>query len=86
MDKRLCPIDGSEMKRDERPFEVKYRGHSETVSLPGWYCSCGESLHSKAEMKVADAALKRLKAKEKALKVQYEYARHKSDMAPRGQG
>ena len=67
MDKRLCHIDGNEMKRDERPFEVKYKGHSETVPLPGWYCSCGEGLHSKAEMKVTDAALKRLKAKEKGV-------------------
>ena len=67
MDKRLCHIDGNEMKRDERPFEVRYKGHSETVSLPGWYCSCGESLHSKTEMKVTDAALKRLKAKEKGV-------------------
>lgn len=67
MDKRLCHIDGNEMKREERPFEVKYKGHSETVSLPGWYCSCGESLHSKTEMKVADAALRRLKAKDKGV-------------------
>jgi HTH-type transcriptional regulator / antitoxin MqsA len=67
MDKKLCHIDGMKMKRDERPFEVNYKGLSETVSLPGWYCSCGESLHSKTEMKVADAALKRLKAKEKGV-------------------
>ena len=67
MTKRLCYIDGNEMKREERPFEVKYKGHSETVSLPGWYCSCGESLHSKAEMQITDAALRRLKAKEKGV-------------------
>lgn len=67
MDKRLCHIDGKEMKREERPFEVNYKGLSETVTLPGWYCSCGESLHSKAEMKIADAALRRLKAKDKGV-------------------
>ena len=67
MDKRHCPIEGNEMKREERPFEVKYKGHSETVSLPGWYCSCGESLHSKTEMKITDAALRRLKAKDKGV-------------------
>lgn len=27
MDKRLCHIDGNEMKREERPFEVTYQGH-----------------------------------------------------------
>ncbi len=68
MDKRLCHIDGNEMRREERPFEVTYQGHSETVSLPGWYCiSCGEGLHSKADMKISDAALRRLKAKEKGV-------------------
>lgn len=50
-----------------RPFEVTYKGHSETVLLPGWYCSCGEGLHSKAELKITDAALRRLKAKDKGV-------------------
>lgn len=60
-----CPLDGSTMLRDVRPFEITYGGRSMEVSLPGWYCpSCSESIHDGRDMKVTDRALNRLKAQD----------------------
>jgi len=33
------------------------------MDMPGWYCSCGESVHSGDDMKVYDQALSILKEK-----------------------
>ena len=64
MNKRLCPVDGSQMHRDEQPVTLSYRGFEETVMLPGWYCSeCGEGIHNGEEMKITDRVLRDLKAK-----------------------
>ncbi len=52
------------MVRDTRPMELAYKGQSVTVQMPGWYCpKSGESIHTGADMKVSDAALKALKIK-----------------------
>lgn len=52
------------MVRDIRPRVLAYRGHSETVELPGLYCDCcSESTHTGADMEVSDRAIRRLKAK-----------------------
>ena len=43
---------------------LAYRGHSETVEMPGLYCrDCAESTHTGTDMEVSDLAIKRLKAK-----------------------
>jgi HTH-type transcriptional regulator/antitoxin MqsA len=45
-------------------MEIKYKGQSETVQMPGWYCQdSGESIHTGEDMKVSDTALKSLRIK-----------------------
>ena len=52
------------MIRAVRPRTLTYKGQSETVEMPGWYCeNCSESIHSGADMDVSDRAIRRLKAK-----------------------
>ena len=56
------------MVRDIRPLIVSYKGRSETVEMPGWYCDTSdESIHSRADMKVSDLALVTLKAEDENL-------------------
>lgn len=51
------------MVRTVRPRTLTYKGRSETVDLPGWYCDgCGESIHSGADMAVSGQAIRRMKA------------------------
>jgi HTH-type transcriptional regulator/antitoxin MqsA len=58
----VCPETGKPMVRDTRPMEVSYKGQSTTVDMPGWYCDeSGESIHTKEDLKVSDAALKELR-------------------------
>ena len=66
----LSPVTGKPMVRDTRPMELKYKGESVTVPMPGWYClDSSESIHTGEDMEVSDAALKELKIKvEKLLK------------------
>src|SRR3546814_15328657 len=62
MDKQCCPNDGHEMARDVRPMTIAYRGRDATFDMPGWYCgTCGESVHTGADMKVSDRELNKLK-------------------------
>ncbi|MBF0179573.1 MAG: YgiT-type zinc finger protein [Magnetococcales bacterium] len=58
-----CHECGQTMVRDARPVVLIYEGHFITVDLPGWYCACGESVHSSKEMTVSDRALDLLKAR-----------------------
>src|SRR3954470_4074047 len=60
-DTPTCPVMGKPMARDVRPMELRYKGHSITIDMPGWY-SEEESIHTGEDMKVSDAALMRLKA------------------------
>lgn len=58
------PVTGKPMVRDTRPMELTYKGQSVTVQMPGWYCQdSDESIHTGADMKVSDKALKELKIK-----------------------
>ncbi|MGH6739571.1 MAG: type II toxin-antitoxin system MqsA family antitoxin [Bradyrhizobium sp.] len=58
------PVTGKPMVRDTRPMELKYKGQSVTVQMPGWYCAAsGESIHAGEDIKTSDAALKMLKIK-----------------------
>lgn len=65
---RTCPSSGVELHRDVRPAEISYGGRTETVMLPGWYppidCEAdgADSIHTGADMRASDEALKRLKA------------------------
>ena len=47
----LC-VTGKPMVRDTRPMELKYKGKSVAVQMPGWYClDSGESIHTGEDMK-----------------------------------
>lgn len=63
-----CPHDGETMEYGIRPVTVRYKGLSRTVDLPGWYCpSCGEGIHTGADLKITDKALNVLKAQHEGL-------------------
>lgn len=64
----ICPRSGAAMQRSVRPMELRYKGLSMTVDMPGWYCAqSDESVHSGADMKISDRALNRLKARAEGL-------------------
>lgn len=70
------PVTGKPMVRDTRPMELNYKGQSATVQMPGWYCrDSGESIHTGADMKVSDKALKELKIKVEKLLLPEEIRR-----------
>lgn len=57
-----CPATGQVLRRDTRPFVVRYKTHEMVVDLPGYYPDgdC-ESVHVGADMAAADDALRLLK-------------------------
>jgi HTH-type transcriptional regulator / antitoxin MqsA len=56
------PETGETLRRDARPFVVRYKGLSRNVDLPGYYPKgAGESVHVGDDMVAADAALRELK-------------------------
>ncbi len=60
---RIHPTTGAKLKRDTRPFTVRYREGERIVQLPGWYpARRGESLHVGNDMAIVDKALAELKA------------------------
>ncbi len=60
---RIHPSTGAKLKRDSRPFTVRYREQERVVQLPGWYpVRRGESLHVGDDMAIVDKALAELKA------------------------
>jgi HTH-type transcriptional regulator/antitoxin MqsA len=57
-----CPETGRELRRDTRPFTVRYKAHEVVVDLPGYYPDGdGESVHVGADMAAADEALRVLR-------------------------
>lgn len=63
-----CPKTGLPMSRDNKPFTITYKGHSATITMPGWYCEqSGESIHTGDDMAASDLALNRLKAQVEGL-------------------
>ncbi len=57
-----CPETGAPLRRDVRPFTVRYKGLESTVDLPGYYPDGeGESIHVGEDMAIADQALRELK-------------------------
>jgi HTH-type transcriptional regulator/antitoxin MqsA len=58
----LCPETGQMLRRDVRPFTVRYKEHEIVVDLPGYYPDGdGESVHVGKDMAAADQALRALK-------------------------
>jgi HTH-type transcriptional regulator / antitoxin MqsA len=58
----LSPITGKPMVRGVRPLTITYKGRRETIDMPGWYGDeSEEGVHTGEDMKVSDAALRRLK-------------------------
>ena len=59
----FCPVTGRPMVRATSPFTITYKGRRRTFPMPGWYCDAsGESIHTRADMRVSDRELSRLKA------------------------
>ena len=60
---RRCPgCGGSNMHLDVRTQVVSYEGQSRPVRMRGLYCGhCGESVHTREEMAVADEALREMR-------------------------
>jgi HTH-type transcriptional regulator/antitoxin MqsA len=59
-----CQETGETLRRDVRPFTVRYKGHELVVDLPGYYPEgAGESVHVGSDMAAADEALRTLKEK-----------------------
>lgn len=68
MDERISPLTGAPLRRDVRPLELRYRGHSMRIDMPGWYGEDDEdALHSAQDMKISDRALCLLKARAEGL-------------------
>lgn len=63
VDAPRCPTTGQPMIRDTRPLTLAYKGRERTFPMPGWYCEeSGESIFSRADLKVSDRELATLKA------------------------
>lgn len=64
----IDPETGETLRRDTRPFTLRYREQEVTVDLPGWYpAGDGESVHSGMDRKVSNRALNLMKAREAGL-------------------
>ncbi len=56
---RGMPPTGQPLRRDTRPFAMRYKGAEMVVDLPGYYPDGdGESVHVGADMAAADDALR----------------------------
>lgn len=63
-DTMSSPETGEILRRGSRPFELRYKGETMTVDLPGYYPEGeGEGVHVGDDMAVADEALRSLKEK-----------------------
>jgi HTH-type transcriptional regulator / antitoxin MqsA len=59
----VCSNTGTKVRGDVRSMTLAYKGESITFDMPGWYChSCGESIHTGADMNLSDRKLNLLKA------------------------
>jgi HTH-type transcriptional regulator/antitoxin MqsA len=64
MTERLCPHDGTIMRREVKPMTITYKGRSETADFPGWTCKeCGERVFSGKDLKNSDRILNHLRAR-----------------------
>lgn len=60
---RIHPVTGATLRRGVRKQTLEYKGLSEDVDMPGWYADDddSDSVHTGKDMRVSDAALKRMK-------------------------
>lgn len=59
----IGPETGQPMVRAARPLTISYKGRSQTIEMPGWYCEgSDEAIHTREDLKVSDRALVTLKA------------------------
>ncbi len=63
MDMQTCHECNQIMSRDSRSMELQYQEQTTTVQMPGWYCVCGESIHTGKDMVISDRAINIMKAK-----------------------
>lgn len=71
------------MRRDTRPMTLAYEGATVTFDMPGWYCDASdESIHTGADMKVADRMLNRLKGQAQALRSAWQEGIDSGDAGP----
>lgn len=71
-----CPETGAPMVRGVRRRTASYKGVRATFDMPGWYCDAsGESIHTRADMKVSDRVLADLKAQAEGVVSPSEVAR-----------
>lgn len=63
METTVCHECAKVMERGEKATEIHYRKETTTVTMPGWYCPCGESTHDSTDMAVSEHALNLLKAR-----------------------
>ena len=60
---RVHPVTGELLKRDTRPFTVRYKGLERTVDQPGWYPEDNdEGILEGDDFRVGDRALAEIKA------------------------
>lgn len=66
---RRHPETGALLRRDVRPFVVRYQSRKRTVELPGWYPAKGNNgILVGEDMAAADRALAELRAEAEAAK------------------
>lgn len=58
---RMCHECGQPMERATRPVPFIYKGRTLTLDQPGWYCACGEGVHSPEDCEATDAALEQFR-------------------------
>ena len=60
---KLDPVTGKKLKRDVRPYEVKYKNLIKIISMPGWYpMEDDEGIFTPQDMDIYSEALNQLKA------------------------
>lgn len=57
MAERICHVCGQPMERGTQSVPFTYKGHSLTLDQSGWYCACGEGVHSPEDCEDTDASL-----------------------------
>ena len=63
METPICHECGQPMSRETKPMELKYKSQAVTIKMPGWYCVCGESIHTGKDMIISDRAINVMKAR-----------------------
>lgn len=70
-DCKLYPVTGEILVRDNRYRAFNYHGMTEYINMPGWYSNngTGDAMHCSEDLKVSNAAIARMKKKEREVKI-----------------